>query len=148
MFTKILIDSQYSAFIVFVITTISVCIIMLTCGWLLGGRSSAQHSKNTPFESGIQSTGDTHIRFAAKFYLIAIFFVIFDVETSYLYAWAISIRNNGWNGFIEATIFIAVLLLSLFYLVRIGAMNWTPSRKNIMVNSNLVDDFYYRNNPY
>ncbi|MBZ2279957.1 NADH-quinone oxidoreductase subunit A, partial [Buchnera aphidicola] len=73
----------------------------------------------TPFESGIVSVGDTYLNFSVKFYLIAIFFVIFDVESLYLYAWSISIRELGWIGFIEATIFIGSLLVGLLYLVKV-----------------------------
>ncbi|EEQ09553.1 NADH dehydrogenase I chain A [Yersinia mollaretii ATCC 43969] len=62
------------------------------------------------------------------------FFVIFDVEALYLYAWSISIRESGWVGFIEATIFILVLLAGLVYLVRIGALDWTPVRSNRRVS--------------
>jgi NADH-quinone oxidoreductase subunit A len=56
------------------------------------------------------------------------FFVIFDVEALYLYAWSTSIRESGWVGFAEAAIFILVLLAGLVYLVRIGALDWTPVR--------------------
>ena len=56
------------------------------------------------------------------------FFVIFDVEALYLFAWSTSIRESGWVGFVEAAIFIFVLLAGLVYLVRIGALDWTPAR--------------------
>jgi NADH-quinone oxidoreductase subunit A len=74
------------------------------------------------YESGIDSVGTARLRLSAKFYLVAMFFVIFDVEALYLYAWSVSIRESGWVGFIEAAIFILVLLAGLFYLVRIGAL--------------------------
>lgn len=97
---------------------------MLVGGWYLGGRARAR-SKNTPFESGIDSVGSARLRLSAKFYLVAMFFVIFDVEALYLYAWSTSIRESGWVGFVEAAIFILVLLAGLVYLVRIGALDWT-----------------------
>ncbi len=100
---------------------------MLVGGWYLGGRARAR-SKNTPFESGIDSVGSARLRLSAKFYLVAMFFVIFDVEALYLYAWSTSIRESGWVGFVEAAIFILVLLAGLVYLVRIGALDWTPAR--------------------
>jgi NADH-quinone oxidoreductase subunit A len=81
-----------------------------------------------PFESGIDSVGTARMRLSAKFYLVAMFFVIFDVEALYLYAWSVSVRESGWVGFIEAAIFILVLLAGLVYLVRIGALDWTPAR--------------------
>ena len=93
----------------------------------LGGRDWGR-AKNEPFESGIVSQGSAHLRLSAKFYLIAMFFVIFDVEALYLFAWSTSIRESGWVGFVEAAIFILVLLAGLVYLVRIGALDWTPAR--------------------
>ncbi len=100
---------------------------MLVGGWFLGGRARAR-SKNVPFESGIDSVGSARLRLSAKFYLVAMFFVIFDVEALYLFAWSTSIRESGWVGFVEAAIFIFVLLAGLGYLVRIGALDWTPAR--------------------
>ncbi|MDM3595122.1 NADH-quinone oxidoreductase subunit A, partial [Proteus mirabilis] len=72
------------------------------------------------------SVGSARLRMSAKFYLVAMFFVILDVEALFLYAWAVSVREVGWLGFIESAVFIAILLAGLFYLVRIGALNWTP----------------------
>jgi NADH-quinone oxidoreductase subunit A len=72
--------------------------------------------------------GTARLRLSAKFYLVAMFFVIFDVEALYLFAWSTSIRESGWVGFVEAAIFILVLLAGLVYLVRIGALDWTPAR--------------------
>lgn len=115
------------AFAGFILGTLSLCIFMLTSGYLLGGRTQTD-SKNVPFESGINSLGTARLRFSAKFYLVAMLFVIFDLETLYLYAWAIAIREVGWIGFIEAIIFIFILLAGLLYLVNVGAFNWTPER--------------------
>jgi NADH-quinone oxidoreductase subunit A len=56
------------------------------------------------------------------------FFVIFDVEAVFLYAWAVSVRHNGWSGLVMAAIFIAVLLAALFYLWRVGGLDWAPAR--------------------
>ncbi|WP_457913515.1 NADH-quinone oxidoreductase subunit A [Candidatus Gillettellia adelgis] len=114
------------AFATFLIAAIGLCSLMLLGAFFAGGRARAR-AKHTPFESGINSLGTARIRLSAKFYLVAMFFVIFDVEALYLYAWSISIRENGWSGLIEAIIFIVVLLTSLVYLVRIGALDWAPS---------------------
>ncbi|URJ33145.1 NADH-quinone oxidoreductase subunit A [Candidatus Blochmannia vicinus] len=110
---------------------------MLLCGYFLGGRSDLR-IKNTPFESGIESVGNARIRFSVKFYLIAMVFVIFDIEGIYLYVWAVSIRDVGWIGFSEVFIFIFVLLASLIYLVRIGVFDWTNQS---MRHGNYVDHF-------
>ncbi|MDV5140487.1 NADH-quinone oxidoreductase subunit A [Chimaeribacter arupi] len=115
------------AFAIFLIVAIGLCGLMLLGAYFLGGRARAR-GKNIPFESGIDPVGSARMRLSAKFYLVAMFFVIFDVEALYLYAWSTSIRESGWTGFIEATIFIVVLLAGLVYLVRIGALDWAPVR--------------------
>lgn len=108
-----------------------ICFVMLGASWLLGGREWGR-AKNEPFESGVVGVGATNMRLSAKFYLVAMFFVIFDVEALFLYAWAVSVKEAGWAGFIEATVFIFVLIASLVYLWRIGALEWAPaSRKRL-----------------
>ncbi|MDO8266235.1 MAG: NADH-quinone oxidoreductase subunit A [Moraxellaceae bacterium] len=94
----------------------------------LGGRDWGR-AKNEPFESGVVPSGGAHLRLSAKFYLIAMFFVIFDVEALFLYAWAVSVRESGWTGFIEVSIFIGVLLAGLVYIWRIGALEWAPAQR-------------------
>jgi NADH-quinone oxidoreductase subunit A len=77
----------------------------------------------------VVGAGTAQLRLPAKFYLVAMFFVIFDVEALYLYAWAVSVRESGWAGFIEATIFILILFVGLVYLWRVGALKWAPSMR-------------------
>jgi NADH-quinone oxidoreductase subunit A len=125
--------AHHWAFAVFLLGAIGLCGLMLLGAFFLGGRARAR-AKNVPYESGIDSVGSARMRLSAKFYLVAMFFVIFDVEALYLYAWSISIRESGWLGFIEATIFILVLLAGLVYLVRIGALDWTPACSNRRVS--------------
>lgn len=127
MSTSTEVIAHHWAFAIFLIVAIGLCCLMLVGGWFLGGRARAR-SKNVPFESGIDSVGSARLRLSAKFYLVAMFFVIFDVEALYLFAWSTSIRESGWVGFVEAAIFIIVLLAGLVYLVRIGALDWTPAR--------------------
>ena len=107
----------------YVIGVVTMCALMLALSALLGGRSRGR-AKEIPFESGIVGAGSARLRLSAKFYLVAMFFVIFDVEALFLYAWAISVREAGWAGFIEATIFIVILGGSVVYLWRIGALEW------------------------
>lgn len=96
---------------------------MLLCGYALGGRSYSRF-KNVPFESGVVSLGYARVRFSVKFYLIAAIFVIFDSEGIYLYVWSVSIKETGWVGFVEACIFILILLVSLLYVIRLGLFDW------------------------
>jgi NADH-quinone oxidoreductase subunit A len=72
------------------------------------------------------------VRLSAKFYLVAMFFVIFDLEAVFLFAWAVSVRETGWAGYAEAAVFIAVLLATLVYLSRVGALDWRQgSRRTV-----------------
>lgn len=101
-----------------------VCVMLFVPVWL-GGRNWGR-AKNEPFESGVVSVGGARLRLSAKFYLVAMFFVIFDVEALFLYAWAVCVREAGWSGLIEVFIFVAVLLVGLVYVWRMGALDWAP----------------------
>jgi len=102
--------------------------LMLGASYVLGGRDHGR-AKDEPFESGAVSVGGAQLRMPAKFYLVAMFFVIFDVEAVFLYAWAVSVRQNGWTGFTIAAIFVVVLLAALFYVWRLGGLDWAPGRR-------------------
>ena len=128
MTTGVAETASYWAFGVFLVGIVGICCFMLFVPWLLGGRGWGR-AKNEPFESGIVSRGGARLRVSAKFYLVAMFFVIFDVEALYLYAWAVSVKEAGWAGWIEAFVFIFILTASLVYLARIGALDWTPHQK-------------------
>ena len=112
-------------FAVFLLGVVGLCAFMIGVSSLLGSKAIGR-SKNDPFESGMLPTGTARLRLSAKFYLVAMLFVIFDVEALYLFAWAVSVRESGWAGLIEATVFIAILLAGLVYLWRIGALDWAP----------------------
>jgi NADH-quinone oxidoreductase subunit A len=116
---------EFWSIAVYVVAVFGLCGLMLGASALLGGRSVAR-ARNDPFESGVVSASPEHLRLSAKFYLVAVFFVIFDVEALFLYAWAVSVRESGWVGFAEAVVFISILLVSLVYLARIGALDWAP----------------------
>ncbi len=96
---------------------------MIALSYVLGERHREKQTAE-PYESGIVSTGTARVRFDIKFYLIAMFFVIFDLEAVFVYAWAVSIREAGWAGYAEMLIFIGILAAALVYLWRIGALEW------------------------
>ncbi|MGL4600829.1 MAG: NADH-quinone oxidoreductase subunit A [Plesiomonas sp.] len=127
--------AHHWSFAVFVFAILGLCAFMVGTASLLGGKAWGR-SKNQPFESGVDSVGNARLRFSAKFYLVAMMFVIFDVEALFLFAWAVSVRESGWLGLIEASVFIVVLLMGLVYLVRIGALDWTPERSKRAINVN------------
>jgi NADH-quinone oxidoreductase subunit A len=97
---------------------------MIGLSWLLGQKTRLNRGGAEPFESGIVATGTARYRISAKFYLVAMMFVIFDLEAVYVFAWALAAREAGWAGYIEVMIFILVLLAALVYLWRIGALDW------------------------
>jgi NADH-quinone oxidoreductase subunit A len=96
---------------------------MIGLSFILGQRHMGR-ATGEPYESGIPSTGSAHIRFDVKFYLIAMFFVIFDLETVFIFAWAVALRESGWAGYLEILFFILVLVGALVYLWRNGALEW------------------------
>ena len=102
-------------------------IVMLVLSHFLGQRHR-ERSTDEPYESGIPATGQAHMRLDVKFYLIATLFVIFDLEAVFIFAWSVSLREVGWAGYIEILLFIAVLFAALFYLWRLGALDWGPSK--------------------
>lgn len=93
--------------------------------YFLGERHSDRATGET-YESGIVSTGSARVRFSAHFYLIAVFFVIFDLEVVFLFAWAVAVPEAGWLGFAEILVFVVVLIAAWAYLWRIGALDWGP----------------------
>ncbi|MDD5330600.1 MAG: NADH-quinone oxidoreductase subunit A [Sulfuricella sp.] len=93
------------------------------------GERHREMATGEPFESGVVTVGYARLRLSAKFYLIAVFFVIFDLEAVFLFAWAVALREAGWAGYVEALVFIGVLAAALAYLWRVGALDWS-SREN------------------
>jgi NADH-quinone oxidoreductase subunit A len=92
--------------------------------WL--GERKKTVEKLRPYESGIIPTGTARLHYPVPFYLVAIFFLIFDVEGAFIFAWAIAYGALGWSGWIQISFFIVVLLLGLFYIWRKGGLDWGP----------------------
>jgi NADH-quinone oxidoreductase subunit A len=86
------------------------------------GESHRERTTAEPYESGMMLTGSARRRFDVNFYLMAVFFVIFDLETAFIIGWAIALRQVGWSGYVEVVVFIAILLAALVYLWRVGAL--------------------------
>jgi NADH-quinone oxidoreductase subunit A len=92
------------------------------------------HEKLTdePYESGIQPTGNARLRFTSHFYLIAMFFVIFDLDAAFIMAWAVSFRELGLVGYLGVAVFILILMVVLVYELSIGALDFGPDGKKIL----------------
>lgn len=119
-------------FLYFVLVAVLVA-TMLAIAYFTGERHCERVTRE-PYESGIKPTGTTGIRLSIKFYLIALFFVIFDVESIFIFAWAIAFRQLGWGGYIAIILFISVLMLTLVYLWRMGALEWGSGSTKALQN--------------
>ena len=102
---------------------IMLVLTMLGLSWLLGQRRMDRATGDT-FESGIVSVGSSQVRISVEFYLIAIFFVIFDLETVFIFAWAIAFFELGWEGYLAIMVFVIILVVALIYEWRSGALDW------------------------
>lgn len=111
----------YAAIVAFLVAA------MLGLSYVLGERHN-EDATGSPYESGIVSEGSARVRLSAKFYLVAMFFVIFDLEAVFIFAWAVAVKETGWIGYAEVFIFIGVLLVTLGYLWRVGALDWGTGR--------------------
>ena len=103
---------------------------MLGLSYVLGQRHN-EPATGEPYESGIVSEGSAHVRVSVKFYLLAMFFVIFDLEAVFIFSWAVAGRDLGWPGYWEVLIFTGLLLITLAYLWRLGALDWGTSRHQL-----------------
>jgi len=102
---------------------------LLILTWWLGDKKP-NAVKCSPYESGIIPSGSARFPFPAPFYLVAIFFLIFDVEAAYIFSWAIVFEDLGWKGWLQITFFIFILLVSFLYIWKKGGLEWGPvSRK-------------------
>ena len=101
---------------------------MLGLPQLLGQRQR-ERATGLPFESGITPVASARLRLAVKYYLLAILFVVFDLEAVFLMAWAVAARELGWTGYGVALLFLVLLLVALIYLWRQGALDWGTSAR-------------------
>lgn len=114
--------------LIYLLAVLAIVTIMIVASFFLGERHK-NRTTGEPYESGIAGTGSTDRRFAARFYLIAVFFVIFDLEALFIFAWAVAVRELGWPGYIEILVFIGVLFAALVYLWRVGALELRTKRQ-------------------
>src|SRR6201981_1067433 len=101
---------------------------LLSVSYLLGKRVR-NRVKDMPYESGIVPTGDARHRFSVKFYLVAMLFILFDIEAIFLYPWAVVYRELKIFGFFEMLVFIILVLAGFFYIWKKGALDWSGAGK-------------------
>ncbi len=115
--------TEYFPILILIVLGLVFATVFTLAGILLGPKSHGK-DKDMPFESGFASQGLVGQRYDVKFYMTALIFLIFDVEIVFLYPWAVKFRELGWFGFIEVCFFILILLVSLTYVWKKGALEW------------------------
>jgi NADH-quinone oxidoreductase subunit A len=108
-------------------------LVVVVVGGMVGisyvlGEKHSERQTGEAYESGILRTGSARLRMSASFYLVAMFFVVFDLEAVFIFAWAVAARELGWAGYAELLIFVGVLVAALVYLARSGAFDWGARR--------------------
>jgi NADH-quinone oxidoreductase subunit A len=109
--------------LVYLVAVLFVVAALIAVSHLLGERHR-ERATDEAYESGIPPTGSARLRISAKFYLMAMFFVIFDLGAAFVFAWAIVVRKLGWTGYAGLLVFIATLVSGLLYLSQQGALDW------------------------
>ncbi|PJA29824.1 MAG: NADH-quinone oxidoreductase subunit A [candidate division Zixibacteria bacterium CG_4_9_14_3_um_filter_46_8] len=117
-----MLESFFPILILFLLATITPA-VMLILPKILAKRES-DPVKDAPYECGIPAEGDARERFPIKFYLIAILFLLFDIEAVFLYPWAVIYRKLGVFGLVEMVVFIVILLIGYLYVIKKGALRW------------------------
>ena len=128
-------DTALWPFVVYFVAVLLLVGTMLGLSYVLGQRR-ANKATNMPFESGMLSVGSPQIHLSVEFYLVAIFFVIFDLETVFIFAWAVAFFELGWEGFIAVAVFIAILGVALVYELSTGALDWGIKTRTGLTDSN------------
>lgn len=112
----------YVGFVLFLVASV----VMLSA--VLGERHN-DHATGEPYESGILSTGSARVRLSTKFYMVALLFVLFDLEVVFIFSWAIAVPELGWVGYYGLLVFVGLLVVGLVYEWRQGALDWGRSKK-------------------
>ena len=131
--------SIFFPFLLYAGAVLFIIVSMIVFSHILGQRHR-DHSTDETYESGIKSTGSANLRFSVQYYLVAMFFVIFDLEVVFIVGWAIAFRDLGWTGYTAVGIFIGILLLVLFYEWKTGALDLAVSGKKIVKNTQKIKD--------
>jgi NADH-quinone oxidoreductase subunit A len=100
-------------------------VLLFLTGWL--GERRPDPEKARPYECGVIPTGWARFRYPVPFYLVAVFFLIFDVEAAFIFSWAVAMEDLSWRGWLQISFFIIVLLLSLFVIWKKGGLDWSPT---------------------
>ena len=125
-------ESSLWPLVLYFVSILALVGIILTLSALIGERSPMEKARAEPFESGVVHIGSAQMPLSVEFYLVAIFFVIFDLETVFIFAWAVAFYELGVFGFLAISVFILILVVALIYEWKSGALDWgVKTRKEL-----------------
>ncbi len=107
----------------------------LVASWLLGKKALTNPAKDSPFECGMVPFHTERRRFSVRFYVVAMLFILFDIEVVFLYPWAVKFQALGAFGFAEMLVFLGVLIIGWWYVIKKGALDWSSSRRHTLRRS-------------
>jgi NADH-quinone oxidoreductase subunit A len=110
--------------VIYFLSVIGLTGLVILLAWVVGGKVKRRPATEEPFECGIEAVGTAQMPVSVEFYLIAIFFVIFDLETVFIFAWAVAFEELGWMGYAATVVFVLVLAIALIYEWKTGALDW------------------------
>lgn len=116
--------SNYAPIFIHLLLAAGLAAALILISWLVGERKPGP-GKLTPYECGMPPTGDAREPFAVKFYLVAMLFILFDVEAVFFIPWAVIFRDLKMFGFVEMFLYVVILLAGYFYLWKKGALDWS-----------------------
>ena len=119
---------QYLPLLMQVLFAVGLASIMVLASWFIG-RHRNLPVKLAPYECGIEGVGDARARFSVRFYMVAMLFILFDVEAVFLYPWAIIFKDLKMFGFWEMLVYIGIVLAGYWYIVKKGVIDWNRSSK-------------------
>ncbi len=121
-----MIGTEFYQLLMYTVIAVALIGVLLLAAWWLGARRTSP-VKKIPYESGVRPSGSARLAWPVPFYLVAIFFIVFDVEATFIFAWAIGWDRLGVTGLVQITIFIVILFAGLVWLWKKGALDWGPS---------------------
>lgn len=123
---KVFVPTDYFPLLVQSVVALGFVVVTMLATHFIGGKRKKFHTvrKDQNFECGIEEKGNARFPFSVKYFLIAILFVLFDVEIIFFYPWAINFKETGWDGLWEMFLFLGFLLFGFWYIIKKGALNW------------------------
>ncbi len=116
--------TQYLPILILIIIAVALPLVFIVLSSLIGRTKQRSAEKLSPYECGVPPAGDTRERFSVRYYIIAMLFIVFDIEVIFLYPWGVLFMELGVGGLVEMFIFIAVLVIGLIYAWKKGALEW------------------------